>query len=65
MLKTLCKGCKQYQIIEKEQVLDLAASNSGTLVNSAVNVYKIHIDYEVGWLKHTLLSESNTHMVQL
>ena len=50
----------QHQIIGKKPIVDLAASNNDTLVNSAVTVYPIHINYEEQW-QHTPLLEPNTH----
>jgi len=36
-------------IVRKMQMVDFAASNNDTLVDSAVTVYPIHIDYEEEW----------------
>jgi len=33
-------------MFRKEQTVDPAAPNSGTLVDSVVNLYPLHIDYE-------------------
>jgi len=44
MLKTLFRGYKQHQIVCKKQPGDPGASNSDTVVDSAVTVYPIHID---------------------
>jgi len=43
VLHTLFRGCKQYQIVRKKQTVGHPASNSDTLVDSAVtlsNSYK-------------------------
>ena len=56
MLKTLFRRCKQYQIVYKKQTVNPATSNSDTLVDSAVAIYPIHINYEERrWWKHTPL----------
>jgi len=66
MCKALFWRCKQYQIVSKIQMVDLASSNSDTLVESvAVTVYPIHVHYEEEWWWHTTLSGFNTHGEQL
>jgi len=51
-----CWRCKHYQIVRKKQTVNLAASNSDTIVDSAVTAYRIHIEYvEEGW-QHKPLS---------
>jgi len=54
------RGCKQYQI-RKKQTVDPAAFSSDTLVDSAVTVYPIRIDYEEQWRQHTTMSVPNTN----
>ena len=49
----------------QKQIIDTTASNSVTLVDSAVTVYPIHAHYEEKWWQHTPLSESNTHAERL
>jgi len=60
MLKTLFRRYQQYLIIRKKQMIDPAAFNSNTLVDSAVTVYPIHVDCEEEWWQRTPLSKSNT-----
>ena len=60
MLKALFRRCKQYQIVCNEQTVNPAASNSDTLVDSAVTVYLIYIDYEEDRRQRKPLLESNT-----
>jgi len=56
-----CRGYKQYKILRKKQTVDPEASNSDTIVDSAVSAYSTHVGYEEEWVQHTPLSESNTH----
>jgi len=42
-------------------MVDPAASNGDTLVDPALIVYPIHVDYEEEWWQHIPLWESNTH----
>ena len=65
MLKTRPKWCKQQQIVSREQTVDPAAPDSNTLVDSAMTVYPIHIDYEDGWWQHTPWSEAYANGEQL
>jgi len=44
MLKTLLIGCKQHEIVRKRQTVGPADSNSGTLVDSSVDVNRININ---------------------
>ena len=66
IIKTLWQqstaGRKQYQTVRKKRTVDPAASKSDTLINSAVTVYPVHIDYEEEWWKHKPLSKSNTQV---
>jgi len=48
MLTTVFRGCKQNKTVRKKQMVDAAASNNDTLVDKAVIVYPIHVDYERG-----------------
>jgi len=47
------------------QTLEPTASNRNTLIDSAVTVCRIQIDYEEEWLQHTSLSKPNTHIERL
>ena len=46
-------GCKQHQIVLKKQTVDPAISYIKTIVDPAVTVYPIHLEYEVEVVKHT------------
>jgi len=52
MLKILFKGCKRTIRAHKLIRVDPAASNSDTVVDSAVTVYQIHLDK--GWANYGL-----------
>jgi len=46
MLKTLFRRCKKYKLGRQKLTVDPTTSYSDNLVDSAVTVYPIHIDYE-------------------
>ena len=46
MLKTPFRGWKHYQVIRKKKTVDPVAFKSDTLVESAMKIYAIRIDYE-------------------
>ena len=48
VLNIMHRGCKQFQIVSRDQAIDPAMSNSDIFLNLAVTVYPIHIDYKKG-----------------